>query len=132
MATDEGVAPVVSGGLAEAPPAAEVPREAGSASSALSADEADNIKYMYYFYVLRFKKNRKLYYGFSSNLRNRIRDHKSGKSDFTSKNGPFDLIFYEAYKNEKDARSAERYFKTGHGREVLRDKLKNYFNDNTN
>jgi len=33
----------------------------------------------------------------------------------------------EAYKHEKDAREAERYFKTGHGREVLRSKLKNYF-----
>ncbi len=82
---------------------------------------------MHYFYVLRFRKNGKLYYGFSSNLKKRVRDHKSSKSDFTAKNGKFDLIFYEAYINEKDARNAERYFKTGHGREVLRKKLKEYF-----
>lgn len=82
---------------------------------------------MYYFYVLRFRKNKKLYYGFTNNLKRRIKDHKTGNSDFTSRNGVFDLIFYEAYINEYDAREAEKYFKTGHGREVLKGKLKNYF-----
>ena len=82
---------------------------------------------MYYFYVLKFKSNGKLYYGFTDNLRRRIREHKNGRSNFTSKNGLFDLIFYEAYINKKDAQDAERYFKTGHGREVLKGKLKNYY-----
>ncbi|PJE74217.1 MAG: excinuclease ABC subunit C [Candidatus Taylorbacteria bacterium CG10_big_fil_rev_8_21_14_0_10_41_48] len=81
---------------------------------------------MYYFYVLRFRKNRKLYYGFTSNLKRRIQEHQAKKSDFTSRNGLFDLIFYEAYLNDLDAREAERYFKTGHGRKILREKLKNY------
>ena len=52
-------------------------------------------------------------------------EHCSGCSGFTSRNGAFDLIFYEAYSNKKDAQEAERYFKTGHGREVLKNKLKN-------
>lgn len=80
---------------------------------------------MYYFYVLKLK-NGKLYCGFTENLRRRIKEHKSGQSNFTSKNGIFDLIFYEAYINKIDAQNAEKYFKTGHGREVLKDKLKNY------
>jgi putative endonuclease len=93
-----------------------------------SADEAENgiILIMFYFYVLKFKKNGKLYYGFTENLKRRIMDHKSGNSDFSSRNGPFDLIFYEAYINKDDARAAEKYFKTGHGREVLKEKLQNY------
>ncbi len=82
---------------------------------------------MYYFYVLEFKQNRKLYKGFTEDLRIRIAEHKSGKSDFTSRNGKFSLIFYEAYANKKDAMDAEKYFKTGHGREVLKEKLKHYF-----
>ncbi len=82
---------------------------------------------MYYFYVLTFLKNDKLYLGFTNNLRRRIQDHKSGQSDFTSRNGDFSLIFYEAYLNKKDSQEAERYFKTGHGREVLKEKLKNYY-----
>ena len=81
---------------------------------------------MYYFYTLRFKNNGKLYYGFTSNLKRRVAEHKSKRSSFSSRNGPFDLIFYEAYLSETDARAAEKYFKTGHGREVLKGKLKNY------
>ncbi len=82
---------------------------------------------MYYFYVLQFDRNKKLYNGFTSDLRKRISEHKLKKSEFTSKNGPFKLIFYEAYANKKDAQEAEKYFKSGHGREVLKEKLKNYF-----
>jgi len=79
---------------------------------------------MYYFYVLRFKQNGKLYKGFTNDLKRRIADHRSKNSNFTSKNGEFELVFYEAYVSKKDAQNAERYFKTGHGREVLKDKLK--------
>jgi putative endonuclease len=82
---------------------------------------------MYYFYVLRFGKSKKLYYGYTDDLKRRIHEHKIGDSDFTSRNGDFDLIFYEAYPDKRDAREAERYFKSGHGREVLKAKLKNYF-----
>lgn len=56
-----------------------------------------------------------------------IREHRSGKSDFTRRNGEFDLIFYEAYINREDAKNSERYFKSGHGREIFSEKLKNYF-----
>jgi len=82
---------------------------------------------MNYFYVLQFRKNKKLYYGFTDDLKRRISEHRRGESDFTSRNGQFDLIFYEAYINKKDAQAAEKYFKSGHGREVLKGKLKNHF-----
>ncbi len=82
---------------------------------------------MYYFYVLQFKENKKLYKGLTNDLRRRIADHRSGQTSFTSRNGEFDLIFYEAYISKKGAMEAERYFKSGHGREVLKNKLKNYF-----
>ncbi len=85
-----------------------------------------SITHMYYFYVLKFKQNGKLYYGYTNDLRRRIKEHKSGGSEFSSKNGNFELIFYEAYINKKDAQAAEKYFKTGHGREVLKGKLKNH------
>ena len=74
---------------------------------------------------MQFKQNKKLYKGYTSDLKRRVKEHRSGSSDFTSRNGEFDLLFYEAYLNENDAKEAEKYFKTGHGREVLREKLKN-------
>lgn len=95
-------------------------------ASAVEA-EVDIENFMYYFYVLEFKDNKKLYKGLTGDLKRRIADHCSGQSSFTSKNGEFKLIFYEAYLNKKDAIEAERYFKSGHGREVLKQKLSNYF-----
>ena len=61
----------------------------------------------------------------TNDLDRRIAEHRRGGSNFTSRNGEFELIFYEAYIDKQDAQEAERYFKTGHGREVSKDKLKN-------
>lgn len=72
-------------------------------------------------------KNQKPYKRLTNNLKRRISEHRRGDSEFTSRNGEFDLIFYEAYLHKKDAEAAEKYFKSGHGREVLKEKLKNYF-----
>ncbi|OGF99461.1 hypothetical protein A2Y99_00345 [Candidatus Gottesmanbacteria bacterium RBG_13_37_7] len=71
--------------------------------------------------------NKKLYYGYTRDLKRRIKEHLSEKSGFVSRNGKFKLIYYEAYLSKNDAQESESYFKTGHGREVLRRKLKHYF-----
>ena len=83
---------------------------------------------MFYTYVLQSTKNERLYIGCTNDLKRRFHDHnKKHGSVYTSRNAPYKLIFYEAYLNKKDAATAELFFKTGYGREVLRDKLKNYF-----
>jgi len=83
---------------------------------------------MFYVYILKSKKNQRLYTGITNDLRRRFREHNEKRgSIYTSKNAPFDLIFYEAYLNKKDATKAELFFKSGYGREVLKDKLENYF-----
>ncbi|MBI4137993.1 MAG: GIY-YIG nuclease family protein [Candidatus Wildermuthbacteria bacterium] len=82
---------------------------------------------MYYFYVLEFSVGGKLYKGVTGDLRRRFREHRLGLSSFTKRAGEFKLIFYEAYLDKRDAFEAEKYFKSGHGREVLREKLKHYF-----
>ncbi len=37
---------------------------------------------------------------------------------------PYNLIFYEAFKSKTDAVKDEIFFKTGYGKEVLKDKLR--------
>ena len=76
---------------------------------------------------MQFDKNKKLYKGFTNDLKRRVKEHKSEKGKYTSLQGEFKLIFYEAFINKKDAQSAEKYFKSGHGREILEEKLKHYF-----
>lgn len=80
---------------------------------------------MWFTYVIRSIKNKRLYTGYTSDINRRFKEHnlKIGGT-YTSKNAPFDLIFFEAYKDKRDATEAERYFKTGHGREILKDKIK--------
>lgn len=56
-------------------------------------------------------------------------NNKQG-GNFTAKNGPWKLIFYEAHTNEADARKMELFYKSGYGREVLKDKLKNHLSNN--
>lgn len=91
------------------------------------AGEATNKIIMWYVYVLRSKKNQKMYTGVTSDLKKRFRDHNSKNgSKYTSKNAPFELIFYEAFLNKKNAYIDEVFFKSGYGREVLKGKLRNF------
>ena len=85
---------------------------------------------MFYVYILKSRKSERLYTGSTNNLRRRFNEHNSKKGGYyTSRNAPFDLIYYEAYLCKKDATAAEIFFKTGYGKEILHGKLKNYYND---
>ena len=80
----------------------------------------------YYTYVLRSKKNNRWYTGFSNDLRKRFNEHNSNLVTATKKRGPFELIYYEACKNEQDARSRELYLKSGTGKRYLKNRLKRF------
>lgn len=84
---------------------------------------------MWYLYILKSQDGGKLYVGMTSDLKRRVKEHNSKSGGgYTKKNGPFALIFYEAYQEKQDASRAEKFFKSGYGREVLKnDKLKTYF-----
>lgn len=53
---------------------------------------------MFYVYILRNRTKDELYIGYSDNLKRRFKEHKSKNPE---------LIYYEAYKSEKDARVRE-------------------------
>ena len=78
----------------------------------------------YYTYLLQSKKDKKWYIGFTANLRERFNDHNNAKKGYTKGRGPFELIYYEACKNQQDARSREKYLKSGMGRRYLKNRLK--------
>jgi putative endonuclease len=75
---------------------------------------------MYYVYILRSLKNNKLYKGFTNDLKRRFYEHNIGKSVYTKNNGPWKLIYYEAFYSEKDARREEIFLKSGKGRERIK------------
>lgn len=79
----------------------------------------------YYVYVLFSHKDHKLYTGYSTNLKQRIHDHYHGKVRATKDRLPLELIHYEAYRNDHDARARERFLKSGFGRGQLKKSLQN-------
>jgi len=81
-------------------------------------------KNMFYAYVIKSKKNGRLYYGSTDDLKRRFSEHNKGiGGEYTKKNRPFELVYYEAYTSYDLARQAERFYKSGYGREVLKNKL---------
>lgn len=81
---------------------------------------------MFYVYVIRSKKDSKWYTGSTNNLRKRFNQHNKGKSTWTKGRGPFEIIYYEACLNEEDARSREKYLKSGMGKRYLKNRLKRF------
>jgi len=80
----------------------------------------------YYVYVLRSLKDNKFYTGFTADLRTRLTEHQEGKTTSTKSRVPFQLIFYEAYRNKYDALRREKYLKTSKGETTLRQMLKEF------
>ena len=84
---------------------------------------------MYYVYVLK-NKDKSLYIGYSSNLKQRIHDHLNGRGSRTTQNKDgWSLIYYEAYLDKEDATSREKFLKGGSGRKYINKQLKHYFAD---
>ncbi|MEK9201189.1 MAG: GIY-YIG nuclease family protein [Patescibacteria group bacterium] len=81
---------------------------------------------MYYVYILKSLKDSKLYVGYSNNPEDRLKYHNSGKVDATRHRRPFEIIFMEAFLNQQDATSREKFYKTGWGRTHLKKILANY------
>ncbi len=79
---------------------------------------------MYYVYVLQSLKDGNFYIGYSSDLRRRLQEHKSGGSMSTKKRLPFKLVYYEAHTKGEDAKRREQYFKTDKGKSTLKQMLR--------
>jgi putative endonuclease len=88
-----------------------------------------NMKF-YYVYILKSLHHNFIYVGFTENLKNRFNQHNRKEELSTKVYAPFELIHYEAYRNQKDAERREIYFKTTKGKTTLRYMLKEYLLNN--
>jgi putative endonuclease len=59
---------------------------------------------MFYTYVLIHRRTKRLYIGFSTNLKQRVASHQKRNPDWQ-------LAYYEAYASQADARQRERDLK---------------------
>lgn len=65
----------------------------------------------FYVYILNNKSNNELYIGSTNSLEKRLEDHRKKKVFSTKNFGDFNLIYYEAYISERDARMREKHLK---------------------
>ena len=82
---------------------------------------------MYYVYILHSVKDGGLYIGYTTNLKRRLAEHQEGLSKSTKHRVPINLVHYEAFNENADARAREKYLKSGYGREQLRSQLKHLY-----
>ncbi len=82
---------------------------------------------MFYVYVLENINDKSWYIGYSADLKKRIEAHWIGRGAKTTKvKQGWDLMYYEAYKNQQDANGRERFLKSGSGRKYLKKQMANY------
>jgi putative endonuclease len=79
-----------------------------------------------YVYVLRSQCDALLYIGSTRDLKKRLALHNAGAITATRPRRPLELIFFEAYRNECDAKRREAYFKTSKGKTTLRTMLREF------
>lgn len=77
-----------------------------------------------YVYFLYSASHKNPYTGFTHDLRKRLAEHDGGLVRTTKPFVPWELLYYEAHRNEKDARRREGYLKTTAGDRALRKMLR--------
>jgi putative endonuclease len=76
--------------------------------------------YMWYVYILKSTRYIKSYVGCTDNIERRLLEHNLGKSYYTSRYKPWEILKFELFKTYLEARKRERFYKTGKGREELK------------
>jgi putative endonuclease len=79
---------------------------------------------VYYVYLLKSQETKKIYTGYSKDLKKRLSQHKSKLVQSTKGLGNLELIYYEAFKDKRDAIRREKYFKTTKGKRLVKLMLK--------
>ena len=74
---------------------------------------------MIYLYVIK-SVNGELYVGICKDVEIRLQEHQQGKNRYTKGLRPWKLVHVEEFPNWKEARSKEKYYKSGSGKEYLK------------
>ena len=78
---------------------------------------------MFFVYVLYSYKDGKLYVGYAEDVDARFVRHAAGHVPATKDRRPLELIYYEAYRTESEAKRREKFLKGGNGHTQLKVQL---------
>ena len=74
-------------------------------------------------YVLESLVAEKWYVGMTENIRNRLKEHNSGRSKFTSGYKPWRIIYTENVTDFSEGRKREKYLKTFAGKKFVQKQI---------
>lgn len=81
---------------------------------------------MYYVYLLKSDSDGSLYVGYTNDLKRRFMEHNKKLNISTKHKTPFQLIYYESYKSQSDAKFREKQLKRFSGGMVhLKKRIRN-------
>ncbi|MFO7843700.1 MAG: GIY-YIG nuclease family protein [Bacteroidales bacterium] len=85
--------------------------------------QAGNIRFlsMFYVYILYSDKFNRFYTGFTKDIKQRLKEHNAGQTKSTKPYRPWQLIFQEVCETRMEARKREKYYKSGTGREKIKE-----------
>jgi len=66
---------------------------------------------MFFVYIIKSKRDNRLYIGCTHDLKNRIKEHNLGLVTSTKSRKPLRLVYYEAYLSKQDAFHREHNLK---------------------
>lgn len=66
-------------------------------------------------YILKSIKDKKLYVGYTTNLKERLKKHKYGEVKATKNRRPLELVYCEKWESRDTARRREKYLKSLYG-----------------
>jgi putative endonuclease len=81
---------------------------------------------MFYVYIVEDRTSKKKYIGFTSHLKQRIQQHRSGAVKTTKRWTTISLIYAEYYLNKLDAVGREEFLKSGAGWRYIKKQLQHY------
>ena len=76
----------------------------------------------YVVYAIKSLIDNRIYVGMTQNLKKRIIEHNQGKTKSTKGYRPWKVIFFEEVESRLEARRVEKYYKSGCGKEFLKNK----------
>jgi putative endonuclease len=77
---------------------------------------------MYHVYVIQ-SKNDLIYTGQTKNLADRVRQHNKGRSQWTSQDIDWRVIYSKSFGTRSDALQYERWLKSGAGRDFVKNNV---------
>lgn len=81
----------------------------------------------YYVYVLFSEHDKRLYIGYTEDVKRRFDEHQSGQVQATQYRRPLKLIYFENYCEQQDALGREKFLKSGSGHRYLKKQLRTFF-----